>query len=58
MSVFKMFDKDGDGKISRLELQTIMSGMKIDDEEWKKILEECDRDKDGEINLNELIVMM
>lgn len=35
-----------------------MSGLVIDDAGWQEILDECDKDKDGEISLEELIGLM
>jgi len=35
-----------------------MSGITIDDSGWLKILDECDQDKDGEISLEELVLLM
>ncbi|CAD8061662.1 unnamed protein product [Paramecium primaurelia] len=50
---FNMFDTNGDGQISRDELQEIMGG--IDDNLWKEILSMCDSDGDGQISQQEFI---
>ncbi|KRW98898.1 Protein kinase-like domain [Pseudocohnilembus persalinus] len=42
---FKMFDSDGNGQITREELQSLIG--EIDDSFWKQILQECDTNKDG-----------
>jgi calcium-dependent protein kinase len=55
--VFQMFDRvsfvthfqDSNGQISKTELQQIMGGVEIDEEQWKHILDECDKNGDGEV---------
>jgi calcium-dependent protein kinase len=42
-----LISKDSNGQISRVELQQIMGGIDIDEEQWKHILEECDKNGDG-----------
>lgn len=46
---FKMFDTDGDGFITKEELETIMGGVPMDEMTWKAILEESDINKDGKV---------
>lgn len=55
--VFKKFDANGDGKISWLELRSILSslGCKATEEEVKKMIKEADRDGDGFIDLQEFV---
>jgi calcium-binding protein CML len=55
--VFKKFDANGDGKISWLELSSILSslGYKATEEEVQKMIKEADRDGDGFIDLQEFI---
>ncbi|CAD8083778.1 unnamed protein product [Paramecium sonneborni] len=50
---FNMFDTNGDGQISREELQEIMGG--VDDNLWKEILQMCDANGDGQISQQEFI---
>ncbi|CAD8069532.1 unnamed protein product [Paramecium primaurelia] len=50
---FNMFDTNGDGQISRDELQEIMGG--VDDNLWKEILQMCDANGDGQISQQEFI---
>ncbi|XP_031492438.1 probable calcium-binding protein CML27 [Nymphaea colorata] len=53
--VFKMFDKDGDGKISCYELGSILRrlGDESSDEEVMRMLTNADEDGDGFINMEE-----
>lgn len=55
---FKMFDLDGNGFISKSEIETIMGGAEMDDETWKQIMEDCDTNKDGLISQNEFIDLL
>lgn len=55
---FKMFDMDANGQISRGELQEIMGGVDVDVRQWTYILDECDKNKDGQISMGEFIEMM
>lgn len=48
---FRMFDSDGDGFITKEELETIMGGLVLDETTWKAILEESDINKDGKVKL-------
>lgn len=61
-NAFKMFDKDGSGKISIEEMkQALGAGVDDqtqDDEEWNKLIDEVDIDGDGEIDFEEFISMM
>ena len=63
-SAFKVFDRDGNGKISKQELQNILQSdptvtaalgkdSSIDD-----IMKEVDRNNDGEIDFDEFMIMM
>jgi calmodulin len=49
---FRVFDKDGNGYISRLELKQVMSslGEKLSEEELDAMMKEADIDGDGQVN--------
>ncbi|KAI3877230.1 hypothetical protein MKW92_031784 [Papaver armeniacum] len=55
--VFKKYDADGDGKISYLELGSILSslGYEATAEELQVMVKEVDSDGDGFIDLNEFL---
>ncbi|CAO1403191.1 unnamed protein product [Diamesa serratosioi] len=57
---FKLIDTDGDGNISKSELQTYLSNlnMSYSDEEIEEMVNEADLDNDGTINYQEFILMM
>lgn len=61
-NAFRMFDKDGSGKISIDEMKQALGhnidGQTEDEEEWNKLIEEVDIDGDGEIDFEEFISMM
>lgn len=42
-----MFDIDGNGFISKNELEDIFGGIEIDSQAWDDILAKCDSNKDG-----------
>jgi calcium-dependent protein kinase len=51
---FKDFDKDQSGKISLIELRQALGGAEASDEDvWISMIEEADKDGDGEIDLEE-----
>merc|ERR1712051_884116 len=57
-NAFKMFDRDGSGKISSSELRHVLTKtgqMKLTDEEVDEMIVEVDEDNDGMINFNELV---
>lgn len=49
LEAFKVFDKDGSGKISADELRSIMTdlGEKLSDDEVAEMIREADKDGDG-----------
>jgi len=57
---FKLFDEDGTGRISLRNLRHIALelGENIDDDELRAMIDEFDRDGDGEINEQEFIAIM
>ncbi|CAK59936.1 unnamed protein product (macronuclear) [Paramecium tetraurelia] len=55
---FKMFDIDGNGVISKSELESIFGGIEIDNYAWEDILQKCDLNKDGVIEEDEFIKLL
>ncbi|KAH7649172.1 centrin [Cryptosporidium bovis] len=60
IKAFKLFDDDGTGKISFKNLKRVAKelGENISDEEIQEMIDEADRDGDGEINQEEFIRIM
>lgn len=59
-SAFKIFDKDGSGKISSNELREILGkeGFSRREEFWSDLIQESDTNKDGEIDFKEFLGLM
>lgn len=57
---FKVFDRDGTGFISAVELRHVMAnlGEKLTDEEVAEMIREADMDGDGQINYSDFVCMM
>lgn len=57
LEAFKVFDKDGSGKISAEELRQVMTslGEKLTDKEVDEMMKEADTNGDGEIDYEEFI---
>ncbi|CAN8328227.1 unnamed protein product [Cochlearia groenlandica] len=57
---FKIIDHDNNGKISPRDIKQIAKelGENFTDNDIEEMIEEADRDKDGEVNLEEFMKMM
>ena len=57
---FDLFDKDGGGTINTDELKCLFRcfDIKLTKTETRKLIEEHDADKSGEIDFNEFVLMM
>ncbi|XP_037050204.1 calmodulin-A-like [Bradysia coprophila] len=57
---FKVFDRDGKGFITAVELRHVMTslGEKLTDEEVDEMIRSVDVDGDGQINYEEFVTMM
>ena len=55
-----MFDKDGNGKISKEELKSVMKnlGENLTDDEISEMIREADDNDDGEVDYEEFVKMM
>ena len=60
VAAFKVFDKNGDGKISRAEFGQVMEnlGEKLTKEELDDLIGESDLNNDGQVDYNEFVKMM
>ncbi|CAD8065639.1 unnamed protein product [Paramecium sonneborni] len=57
-NAFRLFDLDGNGSISRLEVQEIFGGIQIENTAWQDILASCDNNQDGLIEEEEFIALL
>ena len=57
---FRLFDDDETGKISFKNLKRVATelGERLTDEELSEMIDEADRDGDGEVNLDEFLRVM
>lgn len=60
MKAFRLFDDDGTGKISFKNLKRVAKelGENLTDEELQEMIDEADRDGDGEVNEQEFLRIM
>jgi calmodulin len=61
IELFRLFDRNGDGKIVADELRTVMSsvqGERVSEDEVQDMLTEADTDKNSNIDLQEFIAVM
>ena len=60
LEAFKVYDKDGNGFISKAELIHVMAnlGEKLSDGEIDEMIREADVNGDGQINYEEFVQMM
>ena len=60
LKVFRFFDDDETGKISFRNLKRVAKelGENMSDEEIQEMIDEADRDGDGEINMDEFMRIM
>lgn len=61
-SAFRVMDKDNNGKVSKSELRSILNDDDVqevaDSGSFARVMEEADRDEDGEIDFDEFMKMM
>jgi len=57
-AAFKMFDRDGDGRISAEELRWVLTGGVVQDKAWEELLREVDSNHDGEVDLREFMALV
>jgi calcium-dependent protein kinase len=55
---FKIFDIDNDGFITRSELASVMGGVHLDDDQWKKLVSDVDENDDGQISKEEFVDLL
>merc|ERR1712178_616500 len=60
LKAFRLFDDDGTGKISFKNLKRVAKelGERMTDEELQEMIDEADRDGDGEVNEDEFFRIM
>ncbi|GBG62061.1 hypothetical protein CBR_g28538 [Chara braunii] len=60
MQAFKLFDENGDGKISLAELKKVMEnlGEKMKTEDLEEMIKQADVDGDGQVNYTEFAKIM
>jgi hypothetical protein len=60
MDAFRIFDTDGDGRITAKELMSVLTelGLKTSKSDIKKMIKELDKDNNGTIEYSEFVQMM
>ncbi|GMH11393.1 hypothetical protein Nepgr_013234 [Nepenthes gracilis] len=60
VKAFRIIDQDNNGKISAADIQLIAKELdeNFTNQEIQEMIEEADRDRDGEVNVEEFITMM
>ncbi|PHJ15282.1 calcium-dependent protein kinase cdpk3 [Cystoisospora suis] len=58
LAAFQQFDTDGSGKITNEELAKLFGVAEVDDATWHQVLQECDKNNDGEVDFEEFVEMM
>ena len=48
---FKIFDQDGDNYIDKQELMNVLGALDMNDDDWKAIIADIDKDGDGKVQL-------
>ena len=57
-SIFKLYDKDRNGSLTKKELKEALSKTGLDVDEMNKFIKEFDSDENGEINQEEFLKLM
>lgn len=58
-TAFKMIDYDNNGKLNRLEIQSMLDGTSLSgDKKWMKLLTMADKNNDGDIDMKEFYDML
>ncbi|CAD8180467.1 unnamed protein product [Paramecium octaurelia] len=55
---FKLFDKDGNGTISKQELQEIFGGLALQENQWENVFSELDTNGDGMVTFQEFTQLL
>lgn len=60
LEIFEALDRDGNGVLSGLEIQSIMElvGVSLSDDQVADLIKQADLDEDGSLNFNEFFRMM
>lgn len=48
---FKLIDEDGNGQITKKEVEDMMGGLAMDQHTWDQLLKDVDKNNDGMISL-------
>jgi calcium-dependent protein kinase len=58
MRAFRTFDTDRNGKLSMDELKVVLGDFKVQGKTWELIIEEADKNKDGELDYEEFVDLL